>query len=188
MKKVVIHIGGLYASGQPALIETVLGSCVSACLFDPVHCIGGMNHIFLPEMCPGDSFPSRYGVHAMELLIARIVQLGGERRHLEAKVFGAVNVLQMEEGRFSVSRKNEKFVRTFLSAHGIPLLGEHLGGHHPLKVRMFADSGRVMVKVLETNHLSRLIEHERKVSATLAQRWEWFDGAEELLKPTNPEA
>jgi chemotaxis protein CheD len=183
VKRVIIHIGGLYATGQPAVIETVLGSCVSACLFDPIHCIGGMNHIFLPEMCQGDPFLARYGVHAMELLITRIVRLGGERKNLEAKVFGAASVLQMDERQFSVPRKNEKFVREFLHLHRIPLIAEHLGGRHPLKVRMFADTGRVLVRPLATNHLDRLVEREARVSGTLARRWQWFDGAEELLKP-----
>jgi chemotaxis receptor (MCP) glutamine deamidase CheD len=182
----VIHIGGLYASGQPAVIETVLGSCVSACLFDPVHKIGGMNHIFLAESCQGDPFLARYGVHAMELLIARIERLGGERKHLKAKVFGAASVLRMNEERFSVPRKNEKFVREFLEAREIPLVGEHLGGHRPLKVRMFADTGRVLVKALATNHLDRVLAREGRATAALAERWQWFDKAEELLKTAEP--
>ena len=35
------------ARGQGA-ITTVLGSCVSTCLWDPVERIGGMNHFMLP--------------------------------------------------------------------------------------------------------------------------------------------
>lgn len=184
MKRVVIHIGGLYATGKPAVIETVLGSCVSACLFDPVHRIGGMNHIFLPELCQDDPFLARYGLHAMELLIARIVGLGGERMHLQAKVFGAARVLQMNAARFNVARENEKFVREFLLAQGIPLVGEHLGGQRPLKIRMFADTGRVLVKALATNHLNRLLEREKRAANALAERWQWFDGAEEVLRMT----
>lgn len=182
MKRVMIHIGGLYATDQPAVIETVLGSCVSACLFDPVHRIGGMNHIFLAESCQGDPFLARYGVHAMELLIARIVRLGGERKHISAKVFGAVSVLRMNEEQFSVPRKNEKFIREFLLVHGIPLISEHLGGQHPLKIHMYANTGRVLVKALATNHLTRVLEREKRASAALAHRWRWFEGAEELLR------
>lgn len=179
----VIHIGELYASAQPAVIETVLGSCVSACLFDPVHRIGGMNHIFLPGSCPGCTDLARYGVHAMELLLARVVRLGGEPSQLQAKVFGAANVLHVNTDQIGVARQNEKCVREFLRAHEIPLVGENLGGSHPLKVRMFAHTGRVLVKALRTHHLNRLIEGEKRASATLARRWEWFEGAGAILNP-----
>ena len=47
-KQVGIHIGDCYVSTEPAVIYTVLGSCVAVCLFDPVRRIGGMNHILLP--------------------------------------------------------------------------------------------------------------------------------------------
>lgn len=186
MKRVLIHIGELYATAQPAVIETVLGSCVSACLFDPVHNIGGMNHIFLPGSSPGDTCIARYGVHAMELLMARIVRLGGDPARLEAKVFGAANVLRVDTDRIGVARQNEKCVRDFLHAHEIPVLGENLGGSHPLKVRMYAHTGRVLVKTLATNHLDRLIQHEKRAGAALARRWEWFDGAGKVLNPAEP--
>lgn len=186
MKRVVIHIGGLYATAQPDVIETVLGSCVSACLFDPIHRIGGMNHIFLAESCQGDPFLARYGVHAMELLIARIVRLGGESKHLSAKVFGAASVLRMNEDRFNVPRKNEKFVREFLRDRAIPLVAERLGGEHPLKIRMFADTGRVLVKPLAISRLNRLLKRETRAGLALSERWRWFDGAQEVLTKTEP--
>ena len=50
-------------------LTTTLGSCVAACLRDPVLKIGGMNHFLLPEGNAGDGAPARYGSYAMELLI-----------------------------------------------------------------------------------------------------------------------
>ncbi|MER2176829.1 MAG: chemoreceptor glutamine deamidase CheD, partial [Stenotrophomonas maltophilia] len=48
-------------------LTTTLGSCVAACLRDPVLKIGGMNHFLLPEGNVGDGAPARYGSYAMEL-------------------------------------------------------------------------------------------------------------------------
>ena len=89
-KKVSIHIGGLYATRNSTVIETVLGSCVATCLFDPASRIGGMNHIFLPEKPNIKCFSenARYGINAMELLINRIMDLGGCRQRIVAKIFG----------------------------------------------------------------------------------------------------
>ena len=81
-----IYIGEVVASATPMLVQTLLGSCVAVCLRDPVASIGGMNHILLPGRCDGDNRPSRCGVQAMELLINAIMNQGGDRRRLVAKV------------------------------------------------------------------------------------------------------
>ncbi len=67
--------GQYYAGAEDGLIVTVLGSCVSACLWDPVHRIGGMNHFMLPgrgrggqAQAPDAQEPARLGVYRMEAL------------------------------------------------------------------------------------------------------------------------
>src|SRR5687767_7179011 len=88
-----IHIGGVHASREPILLDTVLGSCISACVYDPVAGIGGMNHFMLPEGADADNPTSaRYGVNAMELLISEIMKLGGTRKRFQAKIFGGGHV------------------------------------------------------------------------------------------------
>ncbi|MDU3295496.1 MAG: chemoreceptor glutamine deamidase CheD, partial [Pseudomonas aeruginosa] len=71
--------GEYFASGEDLVIVTVLGSCVSVCLRDPLNGIAGMNHFMLPERGLGGdpaSPSARYGSHAMELLINRMLALG----------------------------------------------------------------------------------------------------------------
>jgi chemotaxis receptor (MCP) glutamine deamidase CheD len=88
-----IYVGEVVASTTPLLLQTLLGSCVAVCLRDPVAGVGEMNHILVPGRCDGHDRPSRWGVHAMELLINSIMNQGGDWRRLVAKVFGAANVL-----------------------------------------------------------------------------------------------
>jgi hypothetical protein len=71
-----IYIGEVVASATPLLLQTLLGSCVAVCLRDPVVGIGGMNHILVPGRCDGNDRQSRWGVHAMELLINAIMNQG----------------------------------------------------------------------------------------------------------------
>jgi len=40
--------GEFYATTEDEVIVTVLGSCVAACLLDPIAMVGGMNHFMLP--------------------------------------------------------------------------------------------------------------------------------------------
>jgi hypothetical protein len=71
------------------MLTTVLGSCVAACLRDPVAGVGGMNHFLLPDGAgAGTDAGRRYGAYAMELLINELIKAGARRERLEAKLFG----------------------------------------------------------------------------------------------------
>ena len=50
------------------VLTTILGSCVAACMRDPVIGVGGMNHFLLPgsaEAMASGGDATRYGVHLM---------------------------------------------------------------------------------------------------------------------------
>src|SRR5256885_7294212 len=81
--------GEYYITQRDMMIVTVLGSCVSACLRDPIAKVGGMNHFMLPDRdIEGPlSESARYGAFAMEVLINKLLALGARRERLEAKVF-----------------------------------------------------------------------------------------------------
>src|SRR5262245_42002874 len=106
LPKKSIHIGGVYVSRAATVIHTVLGSCVSACLFDPLCGIGGMNHFLLPDPYDDDGLPTRYGINAMEILINEIMRLGGDRRRLQAKAFGGAAVLNLQSELLQAGEKN----------------------------------------------------------------------------------
>ncbi|UIY28487.1 chemotaxis protein CheD [Neorhizobium galegae] len=79
-----IHVlGGQYAvSADPDMIlMTVLGSCVSACIYDTVTNVGGMNHFILPTSGGLDiaERPERYGDLAMRTLVDDLYDFGAER-------------------------------------------------------------------------------------------------------------
>ena len=48
-KRFYLHPGRLLVSTEPAAVTTILGSCVSVCLWDESRGIGGMNHHLLPD-------------------------------------------------------------------------------------------------------------------------------------------
>jgi chemotaxis protein methyltransferase CheR len=154
-----IQIGEVFASRTPALVSTVLGSCISACLIDPVARVGGMNHFLLPAGDHDAEQPARYGVHAMELLINRIMALGGQRGRLQAKIIGASKVLSALDG--TVAEKNAEFVRRFLATEGIPVIAERLGGDRPLEVCFATDTGQLRCREIVTE-LGALAARERQ--------------------------
>ena len=143
-----IIAGDVASSREPLEIRTVLGSCVAACLFDPEEQIGGMNHFMLPDECGDGQDSARYGTHAMELLINQIMQLGGKRNQLKAKIFGGADVLNLAIPGLSIGQRNVEFVQRFLDLEGIPIVAHRLRGNNGLRVHFFTDTGRALVAPL----------------------------------------
>jgi chemotaxis protein CheD len=149
-------------------LTTTLGSCVAACLRDPVLKIGGMNHFLLPEGNVGDGAPARYGSYAMELLINDLLKRGAHRKRLEAKVFGGANVLKGFTSN-PVGTRNAEFVLAYLDAERIPVVAEDLRGIHPRKVFFFPQTGKVMVNRLPHAHGAEVAATETAVRTRLSR-------------------
>lgn len=133
------------ASDEDAMITTILGSCVSACLWDPIVGVGGMNHILLPHNNNGNGNTIGSRVNAMELLINAIIKRGGVKHRLEAKIFGGGKMI----ARFSdVGIKNGEFVISFLEAEGIICQSQSLGGNQARRLQFWPYSGRARQKLL----------------------------------------
>ncbi len=162
-----IYIGEVYASREPTLIKTLLGSCVAVCLWDPVTRVGGMNHFLLPcSLDGGGDEPARFGVHAMDLLIGEMLKAGADRTRLRAKVFGGAHVLDVPEDEESVPSQNITFALEFLKRDGFKLTGEDLGGCWPRRVHFQTDTGRAFVqRIAGAAALGRLAAAERRRAA-----------------------
>jgi chemotaxis protein methyltransferase CheR len=162
-----ITIGGVFASRTPAVVRTLLGSCVAACLFDPVARVGGMNHFLLPEGPLHEDACTRYGVHAMEVLINALMHRGADRRRLRAKAFGASAAIRHIRLSGEVQRRNAAFVRQFLEVEGIPLDKSSLGGALPLEVLFATDTGRAFVRELSLPSVDALARDEDRYGQAL---------------------
>ena len=161
--------GEYYVTGKDMLIVTVLGSCVAACVRDPLMGVAGMNHFMLPDG-PGThgvvSASARYGSFAMELLINQLLKLGARRQSLEAKVFGGGNVLRALSAG-NVADRNAAFVLDYLKTENIPIVAQDLGGTHPRKVYQYVKSGKVRVKRLTEVRNDTIFERERNYRSQL---------------------
>lgn len=142
--------GEYYVTRNDEAITTVLGSCVSACIRDPLMRVGGMNHFMLPEDTAAAfrapvGLATRYGSNAMESLINDVLKLGGLRERLEIKIFGGGRVLAHMT---DVGARNIEFVRNYLSTEGLRTNAQDVGGEEPRKVIYYPAEGRVRVRKL----------------------------------------
>lgn len=160
--------GEYFVSKENMLLLTVLGSCISACLWDSHARIGGMNHFLLPDGDGSDGC-GRYGVFAMELLINEMMKRGARREALQAKIFGGAQVMAGFSS-MNVGERNTRFVLDFLAAERIPVISKDVLDVHPRKVCFFPSTGKVLVKRLAHTHPETLLVEEHRSRELLTRK------------------
>ena len=161
--------GEYFVTTKDMALSTVLGSCISACIYDSQNGVGGMNHFMLPEKEDDQGMQvecARFGGYAMDILIRELLRNGADRDNLVAKVFGGGNV-QRAMVSSAIGAKNTQFVKKYLTAQGIPILAADLEGEHPRKIHFFPRSGRVLQKKLYVSRNDTIVEREQDYSKLL---------------------
>lgn len=144
MRRVSIVQGENAIVAEPhVIVSTLLGSCVAACLYDPVARVGGMNHFLLGEPNADHRVSvndlQRYGIHAMELLINGMMARGASRTRLRAHLYGGANIVS---GLGGIGSSNAAFARRFMADEGIDVAHSDLGGVSARKVEFLPHEGR----------------------------------------------
>ena len=154
--------GEFFVSAEPMIVYTVLGSCVSACIRDPLAGVGGMNHFMLPQPknASTDSWgeSTRYGSYAMESLINDILKRGGVKSRLEVKLFGAGRIY---DGNIDVGARNAEWVLEYIKTEGLTACKTDLGDILPRKIYYFTESGRALMKKIEKVKNDTIATRER---------------------------
>jgi chemotaxis protein CheD len=166
--------GDYFVTRRDEILTTVLGSCIAACIRDPVAGVGGMNHFMLPTASLDSgawtgnaSNANRYGAFAMESLINSVMKFGGRRERLEVKLFGGAAVIP---GMSDVGARNIDFVRRFLHLEGLPISAESVGDITPRRVNYFPRTGEVLVRRLRLTSREQLAAREKDYLSALAKQ------------------
>lgn len=153
-RRINIVQGEYHVSADDALsITTLLGSCVAACIHDPVARVGGMNHFLLPGEEASSPVMARHGVHLMELLINGLLKRGAARERLQAKLFGGARTMQ---GLGDIGAANARFAQEFLKREGIAVTGGSLGGETGRRIQFWPADGRARQKLVRAAEEPRL--------------------------------
>jgi len=130
---------------ETVILSTVLGSCVSACIFDTVAKIGGMNHFLLPGDTSAGSTELKYGAMAMELLINDMLKAGARRPNMKVKLFGGARV----SSAFSdIGDKNVVFATSYMKREGFEVVAQSLGGKQARRLHFRPTTGAARLVLL----------------------------------------
>lgn len=164
--------GEFYVTKQNESISTVLGSCISACIYDAKMGVGGMNHFMLPIKAGHaddftDALSCRYGNWAMEFLINEVLKNGGSKQNLRVKLFGGGKIIS---SMTDVGEGNIRFASQYLKQEGLVIESHDVGGPWPRKVLFNPTTGKAHVKKLRSMHNDTIKEREYRYLTEIEQQ------------------
>ena len=150
---VYLKPGELYIAKRPALIETVLGSCVAVSFHCSSMRCGALCHAMLPSdhgVANGEDY--KYVDVSINYMIRVMKQNGMVPSSVVVKLFGGSDMFDAASdsnpARFAVGAENIKMARAVLQQHGIRIQKTDVGGLYGRKLLFFSETGQVFVKKL----------------------------------------
>lgn len=153
INRVFLLPGEYFVSKQPHIISTLLGSCVSVCLYHPQHQFGGMNHYMLTKGPSGER-SGKYGDYANNVLLQFMERACGSLAGVEAMVFGGANVVGTIGTGEQIGARNVALAREMLKKHGIRIIKEQVGGTAGLKLHYQNWDNKIQVVPMASKNMA----------------------------------
>ncbi|MCP4133597.1 MAG: chemotaxis protein CheD [bacterium] len=171
----IIHPGEFFVSGEDEIIGTLLGSCVAVCLIDTVTGYAGMNHFMLPgRISVQDIFQdrsARYGITAINHLMAEMIKMGALRNKMTAKIFGGGHVLDTDGGITSIPQDNIKIAKVMMELEDIPITEIDVGDNFTRKLLLVVKSGKVYLrKTTKKEVYEKIYKRDTEFARTIVEK------------------
>lgn len=148
MENYYLYPGDVFATKQPHLVNTILGSCIAVALWDSVLQVGGINHYMLPHWNEEGKPSAKYGDIAIGQLIKKMLNLGCAKSNLRAKIFGGSET-GVPNGVFHIGERNTTLAVELLKTEQIPLVSNSVGGVLGRKLVFYTQTGEVRIKYIK---------------------------------------
>ncbi|MCA9665583.1 MAG: response regulator [Myxococcales bacterium] len=132
-KRAFLLPGDMVTTAHPMQLATLLGSCVSVCLYNLQRDLAAMNHFMLP-LAEGNPDVGRFGDTSTEKIIVTLLARDGNPDHYQAKVFGGGHVVGAIGGTMRIGERNIAAARSILGRYRIRVVDEDVGGKHGRRV------------------------------------------------------
>lgn len=141
VERYYLHPGYIYANSNKAVISTVLGSCISICIWDSKKVFGGMNHFIYPKS-KEEPRNGRYGNISCAYLIKLMLEMGSKKDDLVAHIVGGANNPILKS---NIGKKNIEVAEKILNKHKIKVSIRDVGGQLGRKLVFNTETGEILV-------------------------------------------
>lgn len=137
-----------------ALTTLGLGSCIGACLYDPVVKIAGMVHYMLPDSTKIKSNQNiaKFGDTGIRELIRLMEEAGARKSRIVAKIAGGARMFAVSASvnlhGLNVGENNIEAARLNLSENGIAIIAEDVGLNYGRTIEFYAEDGSLTIKAV----------------------------------------
>jgi chemotaxis protein CheD len=144
---ITVGVAQLRISSSPAVLRTILGSCIGICIYDRVKKIGGMAHILLPTG-QGNPKIEKYADTAIPTLVKMLIKEGAKKENISAKIAGGSSMFNFGSNVIlgQIGDRNIEQTRKELEKLGIIIQAEDVGGSFGRVIDFFLEDGRLKVK------------------------------------------
>ncbi len=145
--------GECYISGEPAVVQTVLGSCVAVTMYDPIKRTGVICHCILPSCRDNSSCAAacdesfKYVDCSLRIMLAEAKRMGMLKSSIEVKLFGGGDMLEYYSDD-SIGKHNVNAALKFIRAENLNLVAFDVGETYGRKMLFYTDTGGVYLKRL----------------------------------------
>jgi chemotaxis protein CheD len=154
VSEVYLSPGESYLARKPAILRTILGSCVGVTFWSARLGVGALTHSQLPRCPPDLSLPEmghRYVDFSIRDIARQLDQFGALRTEVQVKLFGGADVLAVSESASSkatIGRLNCEMAIEVLGVEGFQVTASRLGGTSGVDIRFDTRTGEVLLRRL----------------------------------------
>ena len=148
-EKYYLRPGYIYVAKEPTVITTVLGSCVSVCMYDKKNKYGGMNHYLLPKRQEKDEPTSKFANISIIQLYKAFIELNSNPNDLTAQIIGGAFAEGSLDSKY-IASKNVLVCKKILNSLDVKTISEDIGGILGRKVIYFTETNESIITKLQT--------------------------------------
>lgn len=145
VKKYYLKPGYIYFSSEGHILETVLGSCVSVCLFDNKKKLGIMTH-YIYAFHRENEKKGFTGSVALPFALNLMMEKGALKKDIEAHVIGGGKNPKLSD---KIGKENSEYALEFLKKNNITIKTIDVGMEKSRKVIFNTDSGEVKITLTQ---------------------------------------
>ncbi len=151
MKETIVDVADMKISStiNEVLVAPSLGSCVALSIYDPGLLAGGIMIFMLPKMSdvnfPGaDQFTYMFGDTGVPAFIEALKEYGLKKDRLQIAIAGGGQISGQNES-FDIGQRNCKVAKELISAAGLTIQSEEIGGLYNRTLQLYLDGGKVQI-------------------------------------------
>ena len=137
-----------------ALTTLGLGSCIGACIYDPITKVAGMVHFMLPDSTRirSNQNQAKFADTGIARLIEEMESAGARKNRMVAKIAGGAKMFAVASGvnlpSLNVGDNNIEAARKIFSDNNISIIAEDVGLNYGRTIEFYAEDGSLKIKAV----------------------------------------